>query len=72
MDMLEQLNNDGKDLWIISNLYWNKNAAVRIENATGDFVQIKKEVRQGCVFSPHLFNLYSEKILREIENYQDL
>ena len=27
----------------------------------------KKGVRQGCVLSPNLYNLYTEKIYREIE-----
>lgn len=28
---------------------------------------MERSVRQGCVFSPDLFNLYSEAILREFE-----
>ena len=31
-------------------------------------VQILRRVRQGCVLSPDLFNLYREKVLREIED----
>ena len=30
--------------------------------------KIKKGVRQGCVLSPNLFNLYTEKIFREVED----
>ena len=29
---------------------------------------LKKGVRQGCVLSPNLFNLYTEKIFREVED----
>lgn len=70
--MLEELDIYGKDLRIISNLYWNQTAAVRIENTLGNFVQIKKGVKQRCVFSPDLFNLYIVKILREIEELPGL
>ena len=65
--ILCNLNLDGKDLRIIRNLYWNQTAAVRVGDDVGEYVDIKKGVRQGCVFSPDLFNLYSEWILRELE-----
>ena len=41
--------------------------AIRVDNDVGEFVEIRKGVRQGCVLSPDLFNLYSELILRELE-----
>ena len=31
-------------------------------------IKIKKGVRQGCVLSPNLFNLYTEKIFRQVED----
>ena len=34
---------------------------------TSEF-KIKKRVRQGCVLSPNLFNLYTEKVFREVED----
>ena len=34
---------------------------------TSEF-KIKKGERQGCVLSPNLFNLYTEKIFREVED----
>ena len=65
--MLEAIQVDGKDIRIITNLYWNQTAAIRWENELGEFVKIKKGVRQGCVLSPDLFNLYSEQVMRHIE-----
>ncbi|GFS25466.1 endonuclease-reverse transcriptase [Elysia marginata] len=68
LKQLKQLNVDGKDLRIIKNIYWKQIAAVRIKNETSTFQNIKRGVRQGCVLSPDLFNLYSETILRNLES----
>ena len=40
---------------------------VRIENQLSDWIEIERGVRQGCVLLPDLFSLYSEIILREVE-----
>ena len=37
---------------------------VRTGNGTTDWFQIGKEVHQGCILSPCLFNLYAEYIMR--------
>ncbi|GFO16201.1 endonuclease-reverse transcriptase [Plakobranchus ocellatus] len=66
---LKQLHVDGKDLRIIKNIYWQQIAAVRIENEISPFQMIKRGVRQGCVLSPDLFNLYSETTLRNLDEY---
>ena len=39
-------------------------ATVRTGHGTTDWFQIGKEVRQGCILSPCLFNLYAEYIIR--------
>ena len=66
-EMLENIQIDGKDLKLIRNQYWKQAAAIRISNHVGEYVEIKKGVRQGCVMSPGLFNLYSERRSRELE-----
>ena len=33
-------------------------------NMETDWIQIGKRVHQGCIFSPYLFNLYAEYIMR--------
>ena len=68
MDILQDLDLDGKDIRLIRNLYWEQTACMRIDNEFGDSTQIKRGVRQGCVFSPDLFNLYSERIMRELDS----
>ncbi|GFS16711.1 retrovirus-related Pol polyprotein LINE-1 [Elysia marginata] len=70
--ILQQLNIDGKDLRIIKNIYWEQRAAVRVEEETSNFQNIKRGVRQGCVLSPNLFSLNSEVIMRQIEEMEGL
>ena len=45
-------------LW--RNLYAGQEATVRTGHRTTDWFQIGKGVRQGCIVSPCLFNLYTE------------
>ena len=49
---------------LLRNLYAGQEATVRTEHGTTDWVQIGKAVRQGCILSPCLFNLYAEYIMR--------
>ena len=46
------------------NLYVGQEATVRTGQVTTDWFQIGKGVRQGCILSPCLFNLYAEYILQ--------
>ena len=49
---------------LLRNLYAGQEATVRTGHRTIDWFQIGKGVRQGCVLSPCLFNLYAEYIMR--------
>ena len=51
---------------LLRNLYASQEATVRTRHATADWFQIGK-VRQGCILSPCLFNLYTEYIMRNEE-----
>lgn len=54
---------------IIKNLYENQKATVRVEKDHTEEVDICRGVRQGCILSPLLFNVYSEAIMTEaLEN----
>ena len=48
----------------LRNLYAGQEATVRPGHGTTDWFQIGKAVRQGCILSPCLFNLYEEYIMR--------
>ena len=49
---------------LLRNLYEGQEATVRTGHGTTDWFQIGKGVRQGCILSPCLFNLYVEYIMR--------
>ena len=68
IEMLEALNIDGKDIELVMNLYWDQQAAVRIDGVLSEYVNIERGVRQGCIMSPDLFSLYTEMIMRHIKD----
>ena len=49
---------------LLRNPYAGQEATVRTGHGTTDWFQIGKGVRQGCILSPCLFNLYAECIMR--------
>ena len=49
---------------LLRNLYAGQETTVRTGHGTTDWFQIGKRVRQGCILSPCLFNLYAEHIMR--------
>ena len=49
---------------LLRNLYAGQEATVRTRHGTINWFQTGKGVRQGCILSPCLFNLYAEYIMR--------
>ena len=49
---------------LLRNLYATQEATVRTGHGTTDWFQIGKGIRQRCILSPCLFNLYAEYIMR--------
>ena len=49
---------------LLRNLYAGQEARIGTGHGTIDLFQIGKGVRQGCILSPCLFNLYAEYIMR--------
>ena len=50
--------------YLLRTLYADQEATVRTGHGTTDWFQIGKGVRQGCIMSPCLFNLYAKDIMR--------
>ena len=50
---------------LLRNLYAGQEATVSTRHETTDWFQIGEGVRQGCILSPCLFNLYAEYIVRK-------
>ena len=48
---------------LLRNLYAGQEATVRTRHGRTDWFQIEKEVYQGCILSPCLFNLYAQYIM---------
>ena len=49
---------------LLRNLHEGQDAAVRTLYRTTDWFKIEKQIPQGCLLSPCLFNLYTENIVR--------
>ena len=52
---------------LLRNLYAGQEATVRTGHGTMDWFQIGKGVRQGCILSPCLFNLYVYYIMQNAD-----
>ncbi|GFR65860.1 endonuclease-reverse transcriptase [Elysia marginata] len=49
----------------IESLYMNSNSAVFLNNTIGNFFKTTVGVRQGCLLSPVLFNIFLERIMQD-------
>ena len=70
-NMMEEMGVPEHMVQVIRSLYTNQEAKVRTEYGDTESFSIGKGVRQGCVLSPYLFNMYSEYIMR-LANLEEL
>ena len=56
---------------LLRTMYANQKASVKTEFGETEEFAIGKGVRQGCIMSPLLFNIYAEKIMRKaLDNWE--
>ena len=64
MEILKEMGIPDHLTCLLRNLYAGQEATVRTGRGTTDWFQVGKRMRQGCILSPCLFNLYAEYIMR--------
>ena len=62
---MKQYNISTNLIQVIKNLYDKANSAVLFNGSIGDWFRTTVEVRQGCLFSPTLFNIFLERIMTD-------
>lgn len=69
--IMELFNIDNHIIQVIAALYDNSESAVLIDNMYGEFFRTTVGVRQGCLLSPILFNIFLEFMMLEaLEGHQ--
>ena len=63
--VMKEMGIPGHLINLIKNLYTNQEATVRTIYGETKWFKIQKGVRQGCILSPFLFNLYAESVIRK-------
>ena len=72
MKVLQSIGVDWRDRRMISELYMNQDAVLRIAGGESDSGIIGRGVRQGCPLSPLLFSIYAEMMMKEaLENAEE-
>lgn len=66
-DVLKVCRVSGKLLSDVTLLYEDANACVRVNGEVGERFKINEGVRQGCIMSSWLFNLFMDGVVREMK-----
>uniref|UniRef100_A0A3P9JM39 ribonuclease H n=1 Tax=Oryzias latipes TaxID=8090 RepID=A0A3P9JM39_ORYLA len=57
---------DGSLLEGVKSFYRNSRACVRVGNSISEWFPVRVGLRQGCVMSPWLFNVYMDGVVKEV------
>lgn len=69
-NILEEMAVHQHMIYLIRTLYHVNRAFVQIDNDLSQVFIVGKEVRQGCILSPILFNIYGEWIIRTAKGWE--
>ncbi|GFR91289.1 retrovirus-related Pol polyprotein LINE-1 [Elysia marginata] len=65
MEVLTKAGVPDHERTLIAEFYWNQTAKVKTNSGTTEDINILRGVRQGCILSPALSNLYNKFLLQE-------
>ncbi|GFR57853.1 retrovirus-related Pol polyprotein LINE-1 [Elysia marginata] len=65
MEVLAKVGIPSHERRLVCEIYWNQLTKVKLTKGITEDIMIQGGVRQGCILSPSLFNLYSEYLLQE-------
>ena len=57
---------------MLTALYWEQKAVMRIEDDRSGWIEIQRGVRQDCVLSPNLFSLCSQVVMDKLEDVKGI
>ena len=66
-EVLEEYDINGKLLKGIKYFYRNSRACVRVNRNVSDYFNVDVGLRQGCVMSPWLFNVFMDSVIRRMD-----
>ena len=64
--VLERYGVRGAVLQAVKSFYEGSRACVRVRNEVSRWFEVKTGLRQGCVMSPWLFNIYMDEVVNEV------
>ena len=53
----------------IKSMYVDSSTCVRIKGGESEQFRIDSGMRQGCIMSPWLFNIYMERVMKEVKTW---
>ena len=66
--MMTAIGVDPKIVRVIEALYNNTECAVVIDDQLTDWFEMRVGLRQGCLLSPTLFNIFLEFVMKELKD----